>query len=411
MDPFAALHPPAPSTYNSHSKRVCSARLPFWIPLNGRTKLVRPGAASTITICACRYSTHGLYHLQTSSLWTRLLRFTRQHHPHTIPTANGSVPLVYPSGFPSTVERNLFGLALPQRSQFVLGATPPTVFTTRKRVHYGLVCCALPASTIHIKFPQQTANGSVPLVYPSGFPSTVERNLFGLALPQRSQFVLGATPPTHHPHKIPAANGSVPLVYLSGFPSTVERNLFGLALPQRSQFVLGATPPTVFTTRKRVHYGLVCCASPTCTIHIQFPPKASMDVPAAPIDFPNIMPEIGIHDSDRESLHQFTTGNTMTQNCGWTDTSSPIQLPHINSFDTNTPISNSRNLEVQHTPRSSLGEAHSTQPTHEDQNHSRMSMSSLLRPDSSLCSKTKTSSKFFVNYVIISHSNLKYFIL
>ncbi|KAJ3794269.1 hypothetical protein GGU11DRAFT_748147 [Lentinula aff. detonsa] len=365
MDLFAALHPPAPSTYNSHSKRVCSARLPFWIPLNGRTKLVRPGAASTITICACRYSTHGLYHLQTSSLWTRLLRFTRQHHPHKIPAANGSVPLVYPSGFPSTVERNLFGLALPQRSQFVLAATPPT----------------------HHPHKIPTANGSVPLVYPSGFPSTVERNLFGLALPQRSQFVLGATPPTHHPHKIPAANGSVPLVYLSGFPSMVERNLFGLALPQRSQFVLGATPPTVFTTRKRVHYGLVCCASPTCTIHIQFPPKASMDVPAAPIDFPNIMPEIGIHDSDRESLHQFTTGNTMTQNCGWTDTSSPIQLPHINSFDTNTPISNSRNLEVQHTPiGSSLGEvfqAHSTQPTHEDQNHSRMSMSSLLRPDSS----------------------------
>ncbi|KAJ3782493.1 hypothetical protein GGU10DRAFT_335487, partial [Lentinula aff. detonsa] len=61
-------------------------------------------------------------------------------------------------------------------------------------------------------------------------------------------------------------------------------------------------------------------------------------------------------DSDHESLHRFTTGNTMSQNCGWTDTSSPIQLPHINSFDTNTPISNSRNLEVQHTPRSSLGE-------------------------------------------------------
>ncbi|KAJ3782649.1 hypothetical protein GGU10DRAFT_378382 [Lentinula aff. detonsa] len=96
-----------------------------------------------------------------------------------------------------------------------------------------------------------------------------------------------------------------------------------------------------------------------------------------------IMPEIGIHDSDRESLDRFTTGNTMTQNC---DASSPIRLPHINSFDTNTPISNSRNLEVRHTPGSSLGEvfqAHSTQRTHEDQNHPRMSMSSLLRPDSS----------------------------
>ncbi|KAJ3795311.1 hypothetical protein GGU11DRAFT_758443 [Lentinula aff. detonsa] len=69
-----------------------------------------------------------------------------------------------------------------------------------------------------------------------------------------------------------------------------------------------------------------------------------------------IMPEIGIHDSDRESLDRFTTGNTMTQNCGWTDASSPIRLPHINSFDTNTPISNSRNLEVRHTPGSSLGE-------------------------------------------------------
>ncbi|KAJ3992567.1 hypothetical protein F5050DRAFT_1811347 [Lentinula boryana] len=74
------------------------------------------------------------------------------------------------------VERNSFGLALPQRSR---------VFSTRKRVHYGLVCCVSP--TKHHPHIIPAANESVPLVHPSGCPPTVERNSFGLALPQRSR--------------------------------------------------------------------------------------------------------------------------------------------------------------------------------------------------------------------------------
>ncbi|KAJ3795461.1 hypothetical protein GGU11DRAFT_838236 [Lentinula aff. detonsa] len=61
--------------------------------LGAESLMELPGAAPTITnkVRVRLYYTHGLFHPQTSRLWTRLLRFTRQHHPQIIPAANESV--------------------------------------------------------------------------------------------------------------------------------------------------------------------------------------------------------------------------------------------------------------------------------------------------------------------------------
>ncbi|KAJ3797281.1 hypothetical protein GGU11DRAFT_745356 [Lentinula aff. detonsa] len=184
------------------------ARSPFWLPLNSRTKFVRPGAAPTIT---------SLFHPQTSSLWTCLLRFTHQ------------APSTYNSRSKRVCSaRSPFRMPPNSRTKFIRPGAAPTI-TKKVRVSSPILG----------------------LVHLSGCPSTVERNSFGLALPQRSR-VFSTRKRVHY--------GLV-------CPSTVERKSFGLALPQRSR---------VFSTRKRVHYGLVCCASPTSTIHIQFPQQTSL---------------------------------------------------------------------------------------------------------------------------------------